>query len=203
MPNYTFPNQRVIKINREKATSDFLGIKNSNWQAAARNLTPHAMMLYFYLASNANNYELALSPTAIRQSIGMARSTYHDQFNILVDKGYLVQTGGNTFEFYEVPKVSAPPDSVNQNPSNEPKLENNPALDFEKTSSVPSVLQADTEIYNNKSSIDNSDKYYGGNDEVFIYTPKVKEVVIPPPVASGKKRPRTIEQPPKPPKFEF
>ena len=161
------------------------------------------MMLYFYLASNANNYELALSPTAIRQSIGMARSTYHDQFNVLVDKGYLVQTSGNTFEFYEVPKVSAPSDSVNPNPSDEPKLENNPALDIEKTSSVSSVLQADTEIYNNKSSIDNSDKYYSGNDEVSIYTPKVKEVVIPQPVASGKKRPRTITQPPKPPKFEF
>ena len=43
-------------------------------------------------------------------------STYHDQFNVLVDKGYLVQTSGNTFEFYEVPKVSATSDSVNQNP---------------------------------------------------------------------------------------
>ncbi|MBR6657836.1 MAG: hypothetical protein IKL18_06680 [Oscillospiraceae bacterium] len=161
------------------------------------------MMLYFYLASNANNYELALSPTAIRQSIGMARSTYHDQFNVLVDKGYLVQTGGNTFEFYEVPKVSAPSDSVNPNPSDEPKLENNPALGFEKTSSVSSVPTADTEINNNKSSPNNSDKYYSGNDEVSIYTPKVKEVVIPPPVASGKKRPRTITQTPKPPKFEF
>lgn len=27
----TYPNQRMIKIHREKATTDFLGIKNENW----------------------------------------------------------------------------------------------------------------------------------------------------------------------------
>ncbi|MBE6746145.1 MAG: hypothetical protein E7558_01660 [Ruminococcaceae bacterium] len=61
------------------------------------------MRLYLYLASNANGYTLALSPAAIRRDIGMARSTYHDQFHILVDKGYLVPINGNTFEFFEVP----------------------------------------------------------------------------------------------------
>ncbi len=61
-------------------------------------------MLYLYFASNANGYVLALSPVAVRQAIGMARSTYHDQFHKLVDKGYLVPASGNTFEFYEVPQ---------------------------------------------------------------------------------------------------
>lgn len=27
----TYPNQRTIKVHREKATTDFLGIKNENW----------------------------------------------------------------------------------------------------------------------------------------------------------------------------
>ncbi len=197
-----------MKIHREKATSDFLGIKNYNWQAAARNLTPHAMMLYLYLASNADNYELALSPTAIRQSIGMARSTYHDQFNVLVDKGYLVQTNGNTFQFYETPHLSGSSDSVNQNPPDNPKLENNPVHVFQKTSSVSSVSPVDTEINNTKSQQNNSDKYNGGNDEESssIYVPKVKEIVITPPVAKGKKRPPSraqLTQAPQPPKFEF
>ena len=107
---YTFPNQRTICIHRESAKADFLGIKNENWKAASRNLSPHALLLYLYLASNANNFELALSPTAIRQEIGMARSTYHDQFNILVDKGYLVPSHGNTFDFYEVPQPRAAED---------------------------------------------------------------------------------------------
>lgn len=67
-------------------------------------MRPHAFLLYLYLASNANNYTLALSPAAVRQEIGMARSTYHDQFHVLLDKGYLVPTHGNTYEFFEVPQ---------------------------------------------------------------------------------------------------
>ena len=55
MPN-TVPNQRIIAINREYAASDFLGIKNTNWQAAARDLGAHALMLYLYFASNANGF---------------------------------------------------------------------------------------------------------------------------------------------------
>ena len=102
---YTVPNQRVIKIHREIAKQDFLGIKNSNWQAAARDLGAHALMLYLYFASNKEGYELALSPVAIRQAIGMPTSTYRDQFVKLIDKGYLVQRGdGNTYDFYETPQ---------------------------------------------------------------------------------------------------
>ena len=87
---YSFPNQRIISVHRESARQDFLGIKNSNWQAAARDLGAHALMLYLYLASNKEGYALALSPAAIRKAIGMPTSTYRDQFVKLIDKGYLV-----------------------------------------------------------------------------------------------------------------
>lgn len=104
MPN-TVPNQRIIEIHRIKAKNNFLGIQNENWQAAARDLGAHALMLYLYLASNANGYDLALSPAAIRQAIGMPPSTYRDQFAKLVDKGYLVQRkGSNIYDFYETPQ---------------------------------------------------------------------------------------------------
>lgn len=73
MPN-TVPNQRLVAIHRERASSDFLGIKNSHWQAAARDLGAHALMLYLYFASNANGFLLALSPAAIRQAVGMPSS---------------------------------------------------------------------------------------------------------------------------------
>ena len=103
MPN-TVPNQRLITIHRERAATDFLGIKNSHWQAAARDLGAHALMLYLYFASNANGYLLALSPAAIRQAVGMPPSTYRDQFTKLIDRGYLVQRGdSNTYDFYETP----------------------------------------------------------------------------------------------------
>ena len=104
MPAITFPNQRVVRIHREPVKTDFLGIKNENWQAASRDLGAHGLRLYLYLAANANNYNLALSPAAARAAIGIPRSTYFDQFAILVDKRYLVPGAGNTFDFYEVPQ---------------------------------------------------------------------------------------------------
>jgi len=100
---YSYPNQRMVVIHREPAKADFLGILNDNWKAAARDMSAHAFKLYIYLASNANNYRLALSPAAVRQEIGMARSTFHDQFHVLEDKGYLVHKENSTYEFYEVP----------------------------------------------------------------------------------------------------
>ena len=104
MPN-TVPNQRIVSIHRERATADFLGIKNSSWQYASRDLGAHALRLYLYLACNANGFTLALSPAAIRQAVGMASSTYRDQFVKLIDKGYLVQRGdSNVYDFYETPQ---------------------------------------------------------------------------------------------------
>lgn len=100
----TVPNQRTVQIHRVPAKSDFLGILNSNWQSAARDLGAHAFLLYLYFASNANNYSLALSPAAIRQTIGMPPQTYRDQFNKLLDKGYLIDKGNNHYEFYEIAK---------------------------------------------------------------------------------------------------
>ncbi len=89
MPN-TVPNQRLVQIHRERPSSDFLGIKNASWQSAARDLGAHALLLYLYFASNADGFTLALSPSAIRQTIGMPPQTYRDQFLKLIDKGYLV-----------------------------------------------------------------------------------------------------------------
>lgn len=99
----TSPNQRIITIHREAAKTDFLNIKNKNWQAAARDLGAHGLMLYLYLASNINGFNLVLSPAAITQATGMPRSTYHDQFSKLVNRGYLVQKGENEYDFFEIP----------------------------------------------------------------------------------------------------
>ena len=194
MPN-TFPNQRTIKVNREVARRDFLGIKNDNWQAAARDLGAHALMLYMYLASNADGYNLALSPVAVRQAIGMARSTYHDQFHKLVDKGYLVPSTGNTFEFYEVPKAAAQTKKeVSEDGLN---FENDPCDDNLETPDGFSMLQQNIEI-NNHIDINKSGINIGEDENtVKVQKPKVKEIVIPPPKAEGKKRPSLMQMPKK------
>lgn len=100
----TVPHQRLIKIHREALTENFLGIKNENWKAASRDLGHTALRLYLYLAANADNYNLALSPAAIENEIGMPRSTYSDQFKKLINKGYIVHKGGNQYEFFEKPQ---------------------------------------------------------------------------------------------------
>lgn len=184
---YSFPNQRVIKINRESAKSNFLGIKNENWQSAARDLGAHALMLYLYLASNANGYVLALSPVAVRQAIGMARSTYHDQFHKLVDKGYLVPANGNTFEFYEVPQ------SVSQTQKEVPdavlSFEENPSGNKQVNSDGHTVICEDIEINNTKNRTDKEKNNLQDDEIIKIQKPTLKEIIIKQPKADGKKRP--------------
>ena len=192
MPNViTYPNQRVIHINREAAKSDFLGIKNTNWQAAARDLGAHALMLYMYLASNADGYNLALSPAAIRQAIAMPHSTYQDQFVKLIDRGYIVQESGNVYNFYETPQ---PSHASNQTSITTQKTVD--VLNFEECPldvscddrAAPNVPPTNTEINNREIQINNN----GINNSVLngaenIHIPKEKTITIPVPKAERKK----------------
>lgn len=196
---YTVPNQRVVTIHREPAKSDFLGIKNENWMYAARDLGAHALKLYLYFASNANGYTLALSPAAIRQAIGMARSTYQDQIDNLIAKGYLVKTSESTFDFYEVPK---PRHGNNQ------KAVSDVGLNFEECASVgndndppvQTITTENIEINNTTTPTDNNgiNNEYGLEITQEVKNPEVKEIHIKQPTAEPKK---TLL--PKPEKKEF
>ena len=150
MPN-TVANQRLVEIHRERATSDFLGIKNISWQSAARDLGAHALMLYLYFASNANGFKLALSPAAIRQAVGMPASTYRDQFVKLLDKGYLVQRGNsNTYDFYETPQRVT---HTTKNATSDGYDFTSDAID--KTQAVNTKAAEDIEININNTNINN------------------------------------------------
>ena len=191
MPNVTFPNQRLVRIHREAVKTDFLGIKNENWQAASRDLGAHALQLYLYLASNANNYSTALSPVAVRQAIGMARSTYHDQFHKLVDKGYLVPGTGNSFDFYEVSQAATQARIMSGDGAQE--LTENPGCDIQASPGGQSVLPEDIEI--NNTDIPNNGVINNSNSENWeIYIPKVKDITIKRPVAEGKGRPKSVQK---------
>ena len=196
----TFPNQRMVKVHRERATANFLGIKNENWQAASRDLGAHGLQLYLYLASNADNYTLALSPAAVRQAIGLKRSTYHDKFHELEEKGYLVNTHGNTFEFYEVPQAAA---QTKNSMTGDLNFEEYPSNDTPICSNGQDMLSDNIEINNRESMTDssiNKDNESARQMEQFI--PKVKEVVIKRPKAEGKNRP-VCNQKPKEEEFVF
>ena len=146
MPQYTLPNQRTIIIHKESLNKDFLGISNPIWQAAARDLGAHAFLLYVYLAANKDNYNLALSQVAVTNATGMPRSTYHDQFKKLVLKGYLVNTNGNTYEFYEVPQPAT--QSQNALSADGLDFENCPPSDTPMPSHGQPVSGENIEIYN-------------------------------------------------------
>lgn len=192
MPNITYPNQRLVKIHRESAKTDFLGIKNENWQAASRDLGAHALQLYLYLASNANNYTSALSPVAVRQAIGMARSTYHDQFRKLVDKGYLVPGTGNTYDFYEVPRTATQTRIMSS--AGGQNFTESPSRGEPARPGGQSVLPEDIEINNTDKPTNGS---INNSNPIEIYLPKVKEITIPRPKAEGKDRPKPAEEPQK------
>lgn len=193
MPPITYPNQRVVKIHRESVKTDFLGIKNENWQAASRDLGAHGLRLYLYLASNANNYALALSPAAARAAIGIPRSTFFDQFAILVDKRYLVPGVGNTYDFYEVPQ----PATQTQKDMTADGLEfkESPGSGEQEGCGGHTVFPENIEINN----ITDTPNIQGINNRleesaVVIQKPQVKEIVIPRPVAEGRNRPKPIEK---------
>ncbi len=182
----TVPNQRVVKIHREPAQSNFLGIKNDNWMAAARDLRPHALLLYLYFASNANNYEFGLSPAAIRQAVGMPSSTYSDQFKVLIDKGYLVQSSGNRYDFYEVP-----------HPSDASNYVKSTSLVFNDEENSTEAEQGVSVAANSSSpediEINNINRVKNNNINTSDYRPKVETITIAPPKANTKERKKLTE----------
>ena len=193
MPPITFPNQRIVKIHREPVKTDFLGIKNENWQAASRDLGAHGLRLYLYLASNANNYALALSPAAARSAVGIPRSTYADQFAVMVDKGYLVPGAGNTYDFYEVPQPATR--TQKEITADGLEFEESPSHGAQGGCGGHTVSPENIEI-NNMTDTPNNAGINNGNNESMgvIQEPKVKEIVIPRPVAEGKNRPKPKEK---------
>lgn len=106
---YTVENQRRVLVHRDmpgKDEGNFLLIKKENLYAAYRDLNATALCLYLYLAGNKDGFDLAFSPKAIHDEMGLPESTCRDQFKVLVNKGYLVRKNENSniYDFYEIPR---------------------------------------------------------------------------------------------------
>lgn len=109
--SYTVPNQKIIHINREAVTDNFLQIKKENWYNANKDLEPYGLQLYLYLAGNKDGFDLALSQKAAEEA-GIKSTTFHKYVNVLIEKGYLVNRQGNIYDFYEVPRRAKKVSSV-------------------------------------------------------------------------------------------
>ena len=113
----TVPHQKVVHVNRDmpdKNEGNFLLIKKANLYAAYRDLNATALCLYLYLAGNMNGFDLAFSPKAIHNEMGLPESTCRDQFKLLENKGYLVpkHEKSNVYDFFEIPKDKKTADTV-------------------------------------------------------------------------------------------
>ena len=110
----TFPNQRVITINRNipnksKDKKPFVMIYCSAIDQASKNLKGQvAFKLWLYLAGNTDGYTEAFSPQAIKDRLGVSLDSARDAFKQLVQKKYLVLEEGtkNRYQFYEKPKCN-------------------------------------------------------------------------------------------------
>lgn len=160
---------------------------------ASRVLGATALRLYLYLAANANDYRLALSPAAIKNNIGMPISTYRDQFDKLVMHGFLVPSSGNTYDFYELPQTRAVTIPNESCATHDYTFEEYTDDDSHVSCDANPLLAEDIEI-NNIANDTNNAEINNYTEEVMKYVPKVKEIVIKSPVAEGKKRLKPIEE---------
>lgn len=99
------PNQKRVKIHREKVGKDnFFMINNETLCAAIKDLkTKGAILTWLYLAINADGYNKWVSPSNMKETLGLAEQTYRDNLPKLVEKGYLVITDKSHMEFYDNP----------------------------------------------------------------------------------------------------
>lgn len=110
----TYPNQKIIHIQKKKVVKDFLQIGNSEWQEASRTLRDSGFKLYLYLASNADGFDLALSQKAFQEATGVKKTAYYDAIKELLNKGYLEEKQGNIFIFFVTPVRKTDTSSQNE-----------------------------------------------------------------------------------------
>lgn len=151
------PNQNFIVIHRDYPKKDFLQIKNENWQNVLKQTQEDypALALYLYLASNANNYRLELSPQAIQNAIGMPRSTYYKKMQLLKEKGYIMEKQGNVLEFYEVPQKQSVKSGLPEKQQNFSEEQQNPQQRQDSLPQKQNLPQQNIEI--NNTYTDNKD----------------------------------------------
>ncbi len=103
----TVENQKTIKIQKEICDESHLYAKINleALQTAMIDLKGESFKLWMYMSKNQSGYTFALSPVdAIKWGVG-SKSSYDRAVKDLIEKGYLVETSKNHFNFYEIPKA--------------------------------------------------------------------------------------------------
>ena len=111
----TYPNQKIIHINKKSYKSNFLQVGIEEWQEAFQQLKPSTFAVYLYLASNADGFDLALSQKAVEKALNIKKTAYHSAIAELKEKGYIGTMQGNIDYFFTNPvrKCGLTEDSAN------------------------------------------------------------------------------------------
>ena len=152
----TYPNQKVIHINKNKYTANFLQVGIDEWQTAFKKLTPSAFAVYLYLASNADGFDLALSQKAIENALGIKKTAYHTAIEALKKEGYIEVLQGNIEVFHTAPVRKREPEIIKEKP-NSTKMDSEVRKNELPTPQMRSTNSAktDLEVRKNDIEIDN------------------------------------------------
>lgn len=99
----TVPNQKTITTKGAKHDKEnkYAVLNIEAMQEAMTLLKPNGYKLWCYMAKNQNNYTFALSCKDACNFCKMTKPTYLGAVQELIETGYLVNTNGNHYDFYE------------------------------------------------------------------------------------------------------
>ena len=103
-----FENQRSITVKKESYNDRKLiygKIGDEPAKTAFQMLSKNTFSLWFYIVKNQPDFEFGLSRVAVMEYCNISKNSYHRAFKELVETGYLIQTGSNTYDFYEIPQM--------------------------------------------------------------------------------------------------
>ena len=100
----TVENQKTITTRSAKHDKDniYAMINIEAMEKAMTLLKPNTYKVWCYMAKNQNNYTFALSCVDACRFCKMSKPTYLSCVQELIDAGYLVNTNGNHYDFYEM-----------------------------------------------------------------------------------------------------
>lgn len=104
----TYENQKTIttKGAPHDRNNIYAALNIEAMEEAMTLLKPNTFKLWCYMAKNQNNYTFALSCADACKFCNMTKPTYLKGVQELVEVGYLVNTNGNHYDFYEkLPEV--------------------------------------------------------------------------------------------------
>lgn len=154
----TVPNQKVVRIKKETCDSNnkYAMINIEAVESAAQDLQAGAFKLWIYFAKNRNDFTFALSSDDVKNTFGIKIKQYNNAIDELIEKGYLVITKGNNYEFNETPVITKEDNHVITK-------SNNDVITKEDNTLLPKVIRNNTyNTYNN--TINNTEE--GQKEEV-------------------------------------